>query len=302
MKKFLLTTVFSVFAAVLTAAEAVIVPTTAVLPFEVRTRAGEQNAEGKSIAELIGQALLENGSADLVERAELDKAMDELLLSATGLTDKNSQLKLGKLIGAKIIITGSMFRSGEKNFIVAKIIGTETSRVTGCSVSGNGDFAGMVSELTPKITKLLEFQSARLLPAVQDSETVYDVLKKQIRGNQRKVFVSMKEDIQVSVPDPAAETELKKLLLRLDFQIVKSESDADFVIRGEAVAANAGNFKKFTSAAARIEMTVSGKDQKLLAAGTKKETLAGAAYIIAAKDAIAQGTLNLAAELFSVMK
>ena len=88
-------------------------PTVAVLPFEARTRAGALNADGKSITELLGIALLEKGCAELVERAELDKALNELQLSAIGLTDKSSQLKLGKLVGAKIIITGSMFKSGE---------------------------------------------------------------------------------------------------------------------------------------------------------------------------------------------
>ena len=161
------------FAAVLSSfciwAESVQVPTVAVLPFEARTRAGSQIADGKSIAELLGIALLEKGCAELVERAELDKALDELQLSAIGLADKSSQLKLGKLVGAKIIITGSMFKSGEKNYLVAKIIGTETSRVMGCSVSGTDDFGGMTSELAPKIAALLELQSGKLLPQTQSA-------------------------------------------------------------------------------------------------------------------------------------
>lgn len=86
-------------------AESLQVPTVAVLSFEARTRAGALNADGKSITELLGIALLEKGCAELVERAELDKALNELQLSAIGLTDKSSQLKLGKLVGAKIIIS-----------------------------------------------------------------------------------------------------------------------------------------------------------------------------------------------------
>ncbi len=316
MKKFLLTILLSLFAACLfaqetaaapvaaeqSAGETFVVPTTAVLPFEARTRAGEQNADGKSIAELVSIALLETGSADLVERAELDKAMNELQLSAVGLVDKNTQLKLGKLIGAKILITGSMFKSGNKNYLVAKIIGTETSRVFGCSVSGKDDFAAMTAELAPKIAKLLEEKGDKLLPAMETDESVYDRLKNTVRGKQRKAYVSVKEDIFVEVPDPAAETELKKLLIQLGFQLVDSKQDADFIVTGEAFAANSGNFHKFTSASARVELSITDKSGNILAVGAARDTLAGASYLIAAKEALAQAALRNAAELFGVMK
>ena len=127
-------------------------------------------------------------------------------------------------------------------------------------------------------------------------------LKKIVQGKQRKVFVKVKEDIAVSVPDPAAETELKKLLLALDFQVVNTRNEADYAVIGEVIAANAGNYHKFTSAAARLELSVYNKDKKLLATGAARETLAGASYPIAAKEAIARTALKLAGEFFPVMK
>lgn len=292
--------VFAVFAAdeVVT----VIVPTLAVLPFEARTRSSEQNNEGKSIAELIGVELLESGNIDLVERAELEKALTELQLSAVGLVDKASQNKLGKMIGAKILITGSMFKSGEKNYLVAKIIGTETSRVLGCSVSGTGEFSTMTPELSKKISVLLDKSAEKLLPKMATEQSVLASLAESIKGNNRKVYVKATENINVSVPDPAAETELKKLLLGLGFAVVDIRDGADFTLVSEAVASQSGSYHKFTSAQARIELSIFDKNQKLLLTGATKETLAGATYIIAAKDAIAQAALRLAGELFPVMK
>ena len=114
--------------------------------------------------------------------------------------------------------------------------------------------------------------------------------------------MQVKEDIAVIVPDPAAETELKKLLLALDFQVVNTRAEADFAVIGEAIASNAGNYQKFTSASARLELSIYNKDKKLLATGSARETLAGATYIIAAKEAIAQTALKLAGEFFPVMK
>ena len=228
-------------------AESVQIPTVAVLPFEVRARSGGQAADGRSIAELVGIALLETGSAELVERAELDKALDELQLSAVGLVEKESQLKLGKLVGARIIITGSMFRSGEKQYLVAKIIGTETSRVMGCSVSGTGEFAEMTGEIAPKIAAILEKQSEKLLPGPQSVNSVAKQLADTVAGRQRKVFVRVKEEIQVAVPDPAAETALKALLLELGFMSNSADLKVLNSERGrEQIAERLFNaFKKF---------------------------------------------------------
>lgn len=305
MKKFLrcilvILTVCGVYAE--EKAQSQTVPTVAVLPFEARERSAANADMGKSVAELLNVALMESGCAELVERAELDKALNELHLSAIGLTDKSSQVKLGRFIGAKILITGSLFKAGDKNFIVVKVIGTETSRVLGASVNGTDDFTVMVPKLTPKVAAILEKQCAKLLPKTESIASVASDLNASVRGSSRKVFVRVREDINISAPDPASETELKKLLLSLGFQVIENSNDADFIVRGEAVAANAGNYHKFTSAAARVELSIYGKGKKLLASGAAKETLAGATYIIAAKDAIAQATLRLAGELFGAMK
>ena len=301
MKKIL--TAFAIlFTLAAIANDTVTVPTVAVLPFEARDRQAASTDMGKSVAELLNVALMESGNADMVERAELDAALNELQLSAVGLTSKESQVKLGRFIGAKILITGSLFKSGSKNFVIVKIIGTETSRVMGASASGSENFTDLVPMLAPKVSAILEKQSAKLLPQELDNDTVTIQLKKIVKGNKRKVFVKVKEDIAVAVPDPAAETELKKLLLALDFQVVNTRSEADFAITGEAIAANAGSFHKFTSAASRLELSIFNKDKKLLATSAARETLAGGTYIIAAKEAIAQTALKLAGELFPVMK
>lgn len=284
------------------AEEVVTVPTVAVLPFEARDRQAESENAGKSIAELLSVALMESGVADLVERAELDAALTELQLSATGLTSKENQTKLGKLTGAKILISGSMFKSGGKNFLVAKVIGSETSRVLGASVSGSGEFVDMIPELAQKVGQVIEKSSDKLLPKELNVTTVALKLSEKVKGKGRKVFIQVKENVSVQVPDPAAEIELKKLALALGFEVVPVRGDADFALIGEAVATTAGTYHKFTSAAARVECSIYGKDKKLLAAGSAKDTVAGGSYVIAAKNAIAQATLSLAEEILPSMK
>ena len=282
--------------------ESQFVPVVAVLPFESRGRQVEQDKTGKSVSELVFVHLLESGVANLVERAELDKALEELHLSAVGLVSSDTQLKLGKLIGAKILISGSLFETSGKKYAVAKLIGTETSRVLGCSVSGKGDFPEFAPELAGKIVALLQKDGEKLLPKKATFFSTADRLA-EVKGSQRRVFLKVSEDPGLPVPDPAAEIELKKLLLALDFQVLEQRQEAEFAIVCEALASNAGQFQKFSSAAARVELSVYRvKGDELLAAGASKETVAGATYIIAAKDAIGQATLRLAAELLTCLK
>ena len=280
----------------------ILVPTSAVLPFEARGRQAENDQAGKSVSDLLFVTLLENGAANLVERAELDKALNELHLSAVGLVAPESQLQLGRLIGAKILISGSLFETGGKKYVVAKVIGTETSRVLGCSVNGRDDYVDLAPELAAKVAKVLEKDVDKLLPAKMTARSALDKLS-EVQGNRRPVYLSISEDIQLSAPDPASEIELKKLLLALGFEVVGSRSEAAFAIICEAVASNAGQYQKFSSASARVELSVySGKDNQLLASGAAKETVASATYIIAAKDAIAQATLRLAGQLLTCMR
>ncbi len=292
----------TIFAPLFSQAEdMMMVPTTAVLPFDSRGRQAE-GSDGKSIAELVSISLMENGVADMVERAELDKALDELNLSATGMTDKDAQVQLGKLIGAKILITGSAFRNGEQNFLTAKIIGTETSRVLACKVSGTQSYLDMVPELAEKISAMLEKNAEKLLPKIPTQAGVLDTLKASVKGKDRKIYIKVTENINASVPDPAAETSLKELALALGFDVVAKREAADFAVIGEAVASSAGSYNKFASAESRVELSVFNKEQKLLATGSVRDTLAGATYVVAAKEAIAQGALRLARDVFPVMK
>lgn len=166
----------------------------------------------------------------------------------------------------------------------------------------HGEYLDLVPALAEKVQAILENDAAKILPKKATIFSVADRLA-DVKGNGRKVYLEIKEDVQQTVPDPASEIALKKTLMALDFQIVKSRKDANFAIICEAVATNAGQYHKFSSAQARMELSVYQENgDKLLAVGARKETLAGATYIIAAKDAITQATIKLAAELLKNLK
>lgn len=283
------------------AANQMVIPTIAIIPFSSRLTGSSEEGIGNSIADLLTGTMSATGEFDLADRSDINKVMGELKLSASGLVSKESQLKLCQLIGAKIIITGSVFKGGQKNYIVAKIIGVETSRVIGVSSSGPGTPLDLVPTLSTKISEKIKAQSQTLLPPTLTQPDVLTELKKKIgSGNGKKIYVNVNEQTVVNI-DPAVNTELKHLLLKLGFKIAEIPNQADFRITGEGLAEESGEFKGFYSATARLELNVYRQDQ-LIAADRQVETVAGPAINIAAKNALAQAALALARRIIPELK
>ena len=68
--------------------------------------------------------------------AELEKVLGEHELGLSGTVSPDTAAKVGQLTGAKVLVTGRVFTTDKDLLIVAKIIGTETSRVYGEMVEG----------------------------------------------------------------------------------------------------------------------------------------------------------------------
>jgi hypothetical protein len=66
-----------------------------------------------------------------VERAILDKIMEELKLSATRLVDRNTALSIGRIAAARLIMSGQIVHSGPETQISMRMIDTETGEIKG---------------------------------------------------------------------------------------------------------------------------------------------------------------------------
>lgn len=69
---------------------------------------------GKGMADMLTTALFQTGRYIVVERAELDKVLREQRLGASGAVTPGTAAKLGRLIGAAVIVTGSVTEFGAK--------------------------------------------------------------------------------------------------------------------------------------------------------------------------------------------
>ena len=101
----------------------------ALFPFEERGFAAKDY--GAKVSDLLFAKLVVRPELFLVDRNDLKKTLQELELNLSGVVKAGDATRVGQLTGAKILVSGSVVQVDKKLYLVARIIGTETSRVVG---------------------------------------------------------------------------------------------------------------------------------------------------------------------------
>ncbi|MCX6375505.1 MAG: FlgO family outer membrane protein, partial [Armatimonadetes bacterium] len=83
----------------------------------------------EDILEDLSTALVKTGVFQLVERSRLDEVLRELRIQNSGLVDSSTAKKLGKLVGARAVLVGSISDRKDCYVINARIIDTESGLV-----------------------------------------------------------------------------------------------------------------------------------------------------------------------------
>lgn len=116
-------------------AAAEIKQTIAVLDFE---SVGAEEYLGKAVAEIMRTELIDTNRYRVVERAQINKAITEQKLQKSGLIDDRSAVELGKILGADMIVVGSVVKIGTSYTINSRMIDTKTGEAKlGKNVTGN---------------------------------------------------------------------------------------------------------------------------------------------------------------------
>ena len=267
--------------------------TAAVFNFE----ATGDNVEGKGKeATAMLEARLSSVAPNviLVERQELDKVLGEQELGLSGTVDPETAAKVGTLLGAKVLVTGRLFATGGKFFLAAKVIGTETSRVYG-ETADFGDIGALdkgVAELAAKIGADIEKHTDTLVAKVEDPEARIGRLKRLVAGQPLpSVSVVIREQhIGQFILDPAAQTEMKRILQLLGCEVIDpaaSNRRPDVEITGEAFSESAGRRGNLLSDRARVEIkVVRTATGKLLLTDIQSDVAIDLAENIAGKTAL----------------
>ena len=109
---------------------------------------GNVTALGQFLAEELTTQLfiVAPGKFEVVERRQLMKLADELMLGLSGFVEEKSIKKMGQVLGVDAIVTGSMTDLGNTVKINARLIGVESARVFAVAATDIPK-TGMVADL-----------------------------------------------------------------------------------------------------------------------------------------------------------
>ncbi|HNT67242.1 MAG TPA: CsgG/HfaB family protein [bacterium] len=129
---------------------------------------------GLAVAEILRTELSSLGGYTVIERGMLEQLVQEQALQMSGIVDSETAVKIGKLIGANLVVTGSVVKTGQTYTINSRFVDVETGIIKdGRNIRGSGEdqISAMVHELALIITG--KTGESADLPADKDSPTVY---------------------------------------------------------------------------------------------------------------------------------
>jgi len=283
--------------------------TVAVLDFESNTP-GTPDL-GKQISEVLSATLSGEPGFQLVDRSAMGKILLEHEVNLSGLVDPNQATKIGRLVGARIIITGKAFSLDKQVFITAKLIGTETSLVDAISVNGpkEADTADLLMQLSQKIADGLRSKGPALLAADEAITDPLPGLKARLATRKLpKVYVNIPEHhltpVTVIHIDPAVETEVKNVLISAGFTVIDGtereldRAGVEVAITGEAFSEFNARIGNLISCSGRIEMkATSRKEGQILFSNRITTRAVDLGENVAGKTALQKGGRDLAIKL-----
>jgi hypothetical protein len=275
--------------------------TVAIFDFESKDEAVHDL--GPKVAALLNARLSAEPEIITVERTELAKALGEQELGLSGTVSPDTAAKVGHLTGAQVLVTGRVFKADKELILVAKIIGTETSRVYGELVSGTAasSITDLSADLARKIATTISEKGDTLVAKVESHEDRIVKIKKSLKQSKLPA-VSVKigeRHFGQPVIDPAAETELGMIFKECGFTLVddKSPQKAEVEITGDAFSALGLRKGNLVSCKARVELKVQKRTGEILAVDRQTSVAVDITEQTAAKNALQQAAAELAERL-----
>ncbi len=113
-----------------------------------------QEGEDLLVANGITDKLLDGRRVQVIERTLLDKLLAELQLGTSQLTDSRTALSLGRILAARLLLSGQIVYAGPQTQVSLRLIETETGQV---SAAMTETFGGTVpaSVLSDRLSQIL---------------------------------------------------------------------------------------------------------------------------------------------------
>jgi tetratricopeptide (TPR) repeat protein len=175
-----------------------------------------QEGEERLVVAGIADNVLQNSRAQLIERVLLDKMLEELQLGTSRLADRNTALSLGKILAARLILSGRIIYSGPQTQISMRLIETETGRITAAFTETVGS-AVPISVLARKLSDNLVDRLRKLYPLRgkvlnQSGQEVSINVGQNAGVHVGQHFNAANEDVTLEIVSVQPEKSLAKIL------------------------------------------------------------------------------------------
>ncbi len=254
-------------------------PAAAVLTFE--SNLADPPDSGRLLADILSARLDVLGELTMVERADLAKVLDEQKLVLSGLVSPDDAPRVGKLLGAKLLVTGRINATGTKVYVICKIVSSETGQVKGffLSLPQNVSLDEVMEKVHEQFAGSLGDWVGGLVPARERGADDVAILQRRLQGRQAQTVAVVVPEVHIGPPavDPAVETEFKKLLTEagvkvtplsaeLAARLAKGVKDrarlgellpgTRYLVYGEAFSENGGQVHGLVVGVARAEIQI----------------------------------------------
>lgn len=177
--------------------------TVCVVPFEEEGIQSLDASRGILFQASLYQAFQAESRLSLVDRQVLDKILQELQLAQSELADRDKALHAGKIAGAGVIVTGTLFHLGASVQAVVQIIETETTYVKGAlseEQRRNESLVEFSHRIAGKLSKeiVAAFPLKGRISEIKGEEVVVDFGQSvgAAEGMQFKVLPSPEDDVK----------------------------------------------------------------------------------------------------------
>ena len=202
----------------------------AVASFSSAANVREADTVRRAVVDGLVSYLSQFNGVRVVERERISEALQDLRMSSEGMIDQATALQLGKMTGARVIVTGNIFQIDDELAITARLINTETSELVATRVTGaRGNLLAVSDALAAKVADRLIEEEGVLGRTTDRSEQraarQRQELQQKLQGmNLPRLLVLLPEShLNRIVPDPAGETELVEWLLACGFPVASAE-------------------------------------------------------------------------------
>lgn len=97
-----------------------------IVEFQSLNEEAKKDILGKVFSEVLTTSFVNSEAFKIIEREQIEKVVQELQLTQSGIIDTSSAKQIGKMVGADAILTGSVIKFGNDLRVDARIIDVES--------------------------------------------------------------------------------------------------------------------------------------------------------------------------------